>query len=89
MALKPKQPPGPPMTLGNMRALGVQNLLASCLNDACRHTALINVFDAAHYRSVFALGFWSPDFGGDLIQNTLHALGFRALRDVDRLFHRS
>jgi hypothetical protein len=29
------------MTLGNMRHLGVQNLIASCLNDACRHTALI------------------------------------------------
>ena len=34
---------GPPMTLGNMRDLGVQNLLASCLNDACRHQALIDV----------------------------------------------
>ena len=32
------------MTLRNMRELGVQNLIASCLNDACRHTALINVF---------------------------------------------
>jgi hypothetical protein len=30
-----KQPPGAPMTLGNMRHLGVQNLIASCLNDAC------------------------------------------------------
>ena len=29
-------PPGPPMTLGNMRERGVQNLIASCLNDACR-----------------------------------------------------
>ena len=29
------------MTLGNMRAL--QRLIASCLNDACRHTALIDV----------------------------------------------
>ena len=29
------------MTLANMRALGVQRLLASCLNDACRHTAVI------------------------------------------------
>jgi hypothetical protein len=27
------------MTLGNMRALRVQRLIASCLNDACRHTA--------------------------------------------------
>jgi hypothetical protein len=31
------------MTLGNMRQLGVQNLLASCLNDACRHQGLIDV----------------------------------------------
>jgi len=31
------------MTLGNMRELGVNNLLASCLTDACRHTALIDV----------------------------------------------
>ena len=38
-----KHPAGPPMTLGNMRELGVQNLIASCLNDACRHTALIDV----------------------------------------------
>jgi transposase len=38
-----KHPPGDPMTLANMRELGVQNLIASCLNDACRHTALIDV----------------------------------------------
>ena len=37
-------PPGPPMTLGNMRELGVQRLIASCLNDACRHQALIDVW---------------------------------------------
>jgi hypothetical protein len=38
-----KRPPGPPMTLGNVRKLGVRNLLASWLNDACQHTALIDV----------------------------------------------
>ena len=38
-----KQPAGPAMTLGNMRELGVQRLIASCLNDACRHVALIDV----------------------------------------------
>jgi hypothetical protein len=27
------------MTLGNMRELGVQHLIAFCLNDACRHQA--------------------------------------------------
>jgi len=26
------------MTLADMRALGVRRLLASCLNDTCRHT---------------------------------------------------
>jgi hypothetical protein len=36
--------PGRPMTLGNMRDLGVGRLIASCLNDACRHTALIEVW---------------------------------------------
>jgi hypothetical protein len=41
--VKPKRPPGPSMTLGNMRELGVQRLIASCLSDACRHTALIDV----------------------------------------------
>jgi hypothetical protein len=43
MTTKPKQPSGPPMTLGNMRELGVQRLLASCLNEDCRHQALIDV----------------------------------------------
>jgi len=38
-----KQPPGDPMTLGNMRRLGVQHLVASCLRDACRHQGLIDV----------------------------------------------
>jgi transposase len=36
-------PPGPPMTLGNMRRQGVQHLIAYCLNDACRHQAIIDV----------------------------------------------
>jgi hypothetical protein len=31
------------MTFGNMRELGVHRLVASCLNDACRHVALIDV----------------------------------------------
>jgi hypothetical protein len=43
MAAKPKQPPGEPMTLGNMRELGVPRLIASCLNDACRHQGLVDV----------------------------------------------
>ena len=41
--MKPRRPLGPPMTLGNMRELGVRNLIAFCLNDSCRHRALIDV----------------------------------------------
>jgi hypothetical protein len=40
--MKQKQPTGPPMTLGNMRALGVQRLIASCLKTLAvtqRHAA--------------------------------------------------
>jgi hypothetical protein len=40
MAQKPKHPPGPPMALGNMRRLGVQRLVAYCLNPLCRHEGL-------------------------------------------------
>ena len=47
--MKPKQPAGPAMTLGNMRELGVaKNLIASCLNDACRHFGLIDVSKFPH-----------------------------------------
>jgi hypothetical protein len=42
--MRPTHQPGPPMTLGNMRDLGVQRLVASCLSDACRHSALIDVW---------------------------------------------
>jgi hypothetical protein len=31
------------MTLGNMREQVVHHLIAFCLNDACRHSALIDV----------------------------------------------
>ena len=31
------------MTLGKMRKQGVHHLIAFCLNDACRHQALIDV----------------------------------------------
>ena len=42
-SIKPRHPPGPPMTLGNMRELGVHALIGYCLNDACWHQALIDV----------------------------------------------
>src|SRR5271166_4816701 len=41
MASTSKQSPGSPMTLGNVRELGVQGLVAHCLNPACRHEGLI------------------------------------------------
>jgi hypothetical protein len=41
-----RQSHGPPITLGNSRELGVQRLLVSCLNPACRHTTLT---DVSHY----------------------------------------
>jgi hypothetical protein len=41
--VNPKHPPGPPMDLANMRRQGVHHLIAYCLNDSCRHQALINV----------------------------------------------
>ena len=41
--MKAKRPPGEPMTLSNMRHLGVQHLIATCLSDACRHQGLIDV----------------------------------------------
>src|SRR6478752_3367057 len=39
-----KHEPGPPMDLANMRRQGVRSLIAYCLNDACRHQAVIEVW---------------------------------------------
>jgi hypothetical protein len=50
------------MTLGKMRNLGVQNLVASCLNDAYQHVALIDVSsypadtDVPWFRSSVVIG---------------------------------
>jgi hypothetical protein len=41
--MAPKHPPGPPMDLPNMRRQGVHDLIAYCLNDSCRHQAVIDV----------------------------------------------
>jgi hypothetical protein len=38
-----KHPAGPAMTLANMRDLGVQRLLVSCLNPECLDGALLDV----------------------------------------------
>jgi hypothetical protein len=45
--MKAKQPHGPPMTLGNMRELGVRGLAVYCLNQACRHQTIISADDYA------------------------------------------
>jgi hypothetical protein len=52
-------PAGSPMTLGNMRELGVQRLIASCLNDVCRHTALIDVSSYSAETEVPSFGRWA------------------------------
>ena len=45
--MTPKHPPGPPVTLGNMRANGVPGLNVQCLNPACRHEITFSVDDYA------------------------------------------
>jgi len=44
---KAKQPLGPPMTLGNMRQLGVHRLVAYCVRDACRSNLYRTVYSFA------------------------------------------
>jgi hypothetical protein len=43
MVSNPKKRAGPPMTLGNMRELGVQRLLVSCLNPECLNGGRLDV----------------------------------------------
>jgi hypothetical protein len=42
--MKPKHPAGSPMTLGNLRELGVHHLIAYCLDDACLHSERIDAW---------------------------------------------
>ena len=53
-----EHPPGPPMTLGNMREQGVHHLIAYFLNDSCRHSALIDVSNYGDHVEV-------PSFAAD------------------------
>ena len=46
-APKHNRPPGPPMTLGNMRQLGVRGLIVACLEPSCRHETAVGVDDYA------------------------------------------
>jgi hypothetical protein len=50
MAINPKHPPGPPMTLGNMREQGVRGLAVYCLNHACRHHTVMSARVPRRYR---------------------------------------
>ena len=42
-----RQEPGPPMTLGSLRQLGVRGLLLICVDPKCRHEATMSVDDYA------------------------------------------
>jgi len=55
---KQQQPHHPPMTLANMRELGVQRLLVLCLNRACRHEVL---FDVSNYPGDMEAVVGAPD----------------------------
>ena len=48
--MTPKDVPSPPMDLANMRKQGVTRLIAYCLNDACRHQALVEVWSSAYFK---------------------------------------
>lgn len=70
--MKAKHPPGDPMTLGNMRSLGVQRLIAYCLNPSCRHEGVVDV-------AKFADDVEVPSFGRKVVCAKCGARG----RDID------
>jgi hypothetical protein len=45
MAVNQSHEPGPPLTLGNLRQLGVRGLLVQCLDPQCGHETTIGVDD--------------------------------------------
>jgi hypothetical protein len=45
MTPKHNHPPGLPVTLGNLRQLGVRGLLVKCLDPKCRYEAIFGVDD--------------------------------------------
>ena len=66
--MKPKQPAGPPMTLGNMRELGVQRLVAHCLNPSCRHESPIEAFS---YHDPYSGRCWKLGVCGGVVGDRL------------------
>ena len=42
-----KHEPGPPLTLGKMRLLGVRGLIVTCLDQLCGHQTIFSVDDYA------------------------------------------
>jgi hypothetical protein len=47
MMAKQRHEPGPPITLGSLRQLGVRGLIVACHNPSCRHETAIGVDDYA------------------------------------------
>ena len=45
--VKHRHEPGPPITLGSLRQLGVRGLLVICLDSQCRHEETMSVDDYA------------------------------------------
>ncbi len=45
--MKSKSAPGPPLTVGSMRQLGVRGLIVSCPNPQCRHDTIFSADDYA------------------------------------------
>ena len=45
--VKHRHSPGPALTLGIMRQLGVRGLIVSCLDQECRHEVILGVDDYA------------------------------------------
>jgi hypothetical protein len=66
--MKPKHPPGDPMTLGNMRKLGVRGLAVYCINPNCQHQTVISADDYADDVAV-------PWFGQQMVCTTCGMIG--------------
>jgi hypothetical protein len=67
MATK-RNPPGDPMTLGNMRELGVRGLAVYCLNPNCLHQTVISADDYADDVAV-------PWFGQQMVCTACGTIG--------------
>ena len=62
IAKQTRQEPGPPMTLGNMRSLGVRSLAVSCT--LCHHAAVLSAESCPDHVPV-------PTFGPRMVRQPL------------------